>query len=145
MWHLIEDDHLMTNFARFLVIAVDDDVRIRESIESLVASAGYRSASFSSAEEFLQSGMLSEASCVITDVRMPGMDGMELQRRIRVERPELPVIFVSGYNGAEIRRAALGEGAIEFLYKPFDAAHLLEVIRTSVMNGPGNSGAAPAA
>jgi FixJ family two-component response regulator len=135
----------MTNFVRYLVVAVDDDVRIRESIESLVESAGYRSASFPSAEEFLRSGALPEASCVITDVRMPGMDGIDLQRRIRAERPRLPVIFVSAYNGAEIRRAALGEGAIEFLSKPFDAGHLLEVIRASVIDDPGDSGVGPAA
>jgi len=122
-----------------MVVAVDDDSRVRESIESLVESAGYRALSFSSAEEFLRSGRLLEASCVITDVRMPGMDGIELQRRIRVERPTLPVIFISAFNGAEIRKTALGEGAIDFLYKPFDAADLLKVIRTAITNAPWSS------
>jgi FixJ family two-component response regulator len=111
-----------------IVIGVDDDFRVRESIESLVESAGYAPMLFSSAEEFLQSGMLSGATCLITDVRMPGMDGIELQRHIRLHRPKLPVIFISGHNDDEIRRKALDGGAVDFLYKPFDAADLLEVI-----------------
>ena len=79
---------LMTeNIETQIVAAVDDDFRVRESLASLVESAGYEPAVFSSAEEFLQSGTLTAATCVITDVRMPGMDGIELQRRIRLERP----------------------------------------------------------
>ena len=80
-----------------IVAAVDDDFRIRESIASLLESAGYAPVVFSSAEEFLGSGTLSAATCVITDVRMPGMDGIELQRRIRLERPTLPVILISAH------------------------------------------------
>ena len=120
----------MTNIARHLVVVVtvDDDFRVRESIESLVESAGYASQLFSTAEEFLGSGTLAMAACVITDVRMPGMDGIELQRRIRTERPTLPVIFISAHENSETRRVALKEGAINFLYKPFDAADLLEQI-----------------
>ena len=120
----------MTNIARHLVVVVtvDDDFRVRESIESLVESAGYASQLFSTAEEFLGSGTLAMAACVITDVRMPGMDVIELQRRIRTERPNLPVIFISAHENSETRRVALKEGAINFLYKPFDAADLLEQI-----------------
>jgi FixJ family two-component response regulator len=124
----------MTNLAKHIVVAVDDDFRVRESIESLVESAGYAPVMFSSAEEFLRSGTLAAATCVITDVRMPGMDGIELQRRIRIERPKLPVIFISAHNSAEIRQKALDEGAIDFLYKPFDAADLLEVIQAALTN-----------
>jgi FixJ family two-component response regulator len=115
-----------------IVIGVDDDFRVRESIESLVESAGYAPVLFSSAEEFLKSGMLKGATCLITDVRMPGMDGIELQRRIRLDRPKLPVIFISGHNDDEIRRKALDGGAVDFLYKPFDAADLLEVIQMAL-------------
>ena len=114
------------------VVAVDDDFRVRESIESLLESVGYKPALFSSAEEFLQSGVLGTATCVITDVRMPGMDGIELQRRIRLERPALPVIFISARRDAEIRQQALDEGAAEFLYKPFDAANLLVLIQAAL-------------
>lgn len=109
-----------------VVVAVDDDFRVRESIESLLESAGFEPELFSSAEEFLCSGMLTVAACVITDVRMPGMGGLELQRRIRLERPRLPVIFISARNDSETRTAALSEGAIYFLLKPFNGAELLE-------------------
>lgn len=115
-----------------IVAAVDDDFRIRESLTSLLESAGYAPAVFSSAEEFLQSGTLAVATCVITDVRMPGMDGIELQRRIRLERPTLPVILISAHNNAEIRQTAIDEGAVDFLYKPFDATDLLKIVQSAV-------------
>ena len=91
---------------------------------------------FSSAEEFLQSGTLTAATCVITDVRMPGMDGIELQRRIRLVRPELPVIFISAHNNTETRQKALDEGAVNFLYKPFNATELLAAIQAALDNSP---------
>lgn len=122
----------MVTVPTHIVVAVDDDFRVRESLESLIESAGYKPMVFSSAEEFLQSGALTAATCVITDVRMPGMDGIELQRRVRVERPDLPIIFISAHNSVEIRQKALYEGAVAFLYKPFDAADLLEVIQAAL-------------
>ena len=122
----------MANVEKHIVAAVDDDRRVRESIESLMESAGYAPVMFSSAEEFLRSESLAEASCVITDVRMPGMDGFEVQRRIRLERPKLPVILISGRYSAETRERALKEGAVEFLCKPFDALGLLEIIQTAL-------------
>jgi len=85
------DASVIATVGRQIVVTVDDDFRVRESIESLVGSAGYAPVAYSSAEEFLRSGTIAAASCVITDVRMPGMDGIELQRRIRLERPKLPV------------------------------------------------------
>lgn len=112
-----------------LVVAVDDDFRVRESMQSLFESAGYNLALFASADEFLTSGMLAEAACVITDVRMPGTDGFELQRRIRGRRPVLPVIFITAHVSDEARQRAIAEGAVAFLYKPFDAAELLEVVQ----------------
>ena len=123
---------MMVNVPIHIVVAVDDDFRVRESLESLIESAGYEPVVFSSAEEFLQSGTLTAATCVITDVRMPGMDGIELQRRIRLERPDLPIIFISAHNHAEIRQKALDDGASDFLYKPFNAADLLEVIQAAL-------------
>jgi len=124
----------MTNVTRHLVVvvAVDDDFRVRESIESLVESAGYAPQLFSTAEEFLKSGTLAVAACVITDVRMPGMDGIELQRHIRIERPTLPVIFISAHDNSETRQLALNEGAVSFLHKPFDAADLLRKIQSAL-------------
>jgi FixJ family two-component response regulator len=124
----------MAGFEKQFVVAVDDDFRVRESIESLVESAGYAPLMFSSAEEFLQSGKLAGAMCLITDVRMPGINGIELQRRIRTERPKLPVIFISAHNDDETRQRAFDEGAASFLYKPFDAGELLEAIRVALAN-----------
>jgi FixJ family two-component response regulator len=115
-----------------VVAAVDDDFRVRESIESLLASAGYAPVLFSSAEEFLGSETLAVATCVISDVRMPGMDGIELQRRIRLERPALPVILISARHNDEIRQKAIDDGALDFLYKPFDAAELLKIIQSAL-------------
>jgi len=126
---------MMVNVPIHIVVAVDDDFRVRESLESLVESAGYTPIVFSSAEEFLQSGTLTAATCVITDVRMPGMDGIELQRRIRLERPTLPVVFITAHKSSdEIRQMALDEGAVDFLSKPFNAAHLLELIQAAPAN-----------
>lgn len=113
---------------KYLVVGVDDDFRVRESIESLVESAGYASQLFSSAEEFMDSGALAGATCLVTDVRMPGMDGLELQRQVRLERPQLPIIFISAHYDDEIRQRAFDGGAIEFMYKPFDASELLRTI-----------------
>jgi FixJ family two-component response regulator len=120
-----------------IVAAVDDDFRVRESIKSLLESAGYAPVVFSSAEEFLESGTLAAAICLITDVRMPGMDGIELQRRIRIRRPTLPVILISARQNSEVRQTAIDEGAVAFLYKPFDATDLLKIIQLTLTNSPG--------
>jgi FixJ family two-component response regulator len=127
---------VMNGDAKHLVVGVDDDFRVRESIKSLVESAGYVAFVFSSAEEFLQSGTLAGAICLVTDVRMPGMDGIELQRCIRLERPELPVIFISAHHDDEARQRALDEGAVGFLYKPFDGAEMLRAIGGALSDSP---------
>jgi FixJ family two-component response regulator len=121
--------------AKHIVAAVDDDFRVRESIESLVASAGHTPLVFASAEEFLQSGAPESAVCLITDVRMPGIDGLELQRRVRLKYPLLPVIFITAHYDNETRQRALSQGAAGFLYKPFDAADLLGAIELA-LNAP---------
>jgi len=118
------------------VAVIDDDFRVRESIGSLVESAGYVPRVFSSAEEFLECGTLGEAGCVITDVRMPGMDGIELQRRLRLERPSLPIIFISAYSDDEARGRALEGGAVDFFYKPFHAADLMHAIDRASHGSP---------
>jgi FixJ family two-component response regulator len=122
--------------ARHIVAAVDDDYRVRESIESLVASAGHTPLVFASAEEFLQSGAPELAICLITDVRMPGIDGLELQRRVRLQYPRLPVIFITAHYDDEIRQRALNQGAAGFLHKPFDAADLLGAIELALSTRP---------
>jgi FixJ family two-component response regulator len=126
----------MANPTIHMVVGVDDDIRIRESIESLVESAGFASLVFQSAEEFLRSGKVVEVSCLITDVRMPGMDGIELQRRVRFDRPQLPVIFISGHHDDEIRGKALEGGAFAFMYKPFDPGDLLAAVKRAMSKCP---------
>ena len=89
-----------------VVATVDDDRRVRESVQSVLESAGYEAVSFASAETFLLSGALSSVTCVIADVRLPGMDGTELQRRIRRERRQLPVIIITAHDDHETRQQA---------------------------------------
>jgi FixJ family two-component response regulator len=101
-----------------------------------VESAGYEPVVFSSAEECLESGRLAGATCLITDVRMPGIDGIELQRRVRLERPRLPIVFISAHYDEESRQRALDGGAVHFLYKPFDAAELLDVLEAALAQLP---------
>lgn len=126
----------MAASAVHIVVGVDDDARIRESIESLVESDGFTSFVFPSAEEFLRSGRLKDASCLITDVRMPGMGGIELQHHVRLDRPELPLIFVSGHFDDEIRRKILAGGAFALIDKPFDPAELLETVHRATNKFP---------
>ncbi|MDT7812047.1 MAG: hypothetical protein QOH35_1908 [Acidobacteriaceae bacterium] len=122
----------MNFIAKPIVAVVDDDPRIRESLDSLIESAGLKARVFSLAEEFLQGEILAETSCLITDVRMPKMDGLELQRRIRLARPELPVIFITGHHEDDVERLALAQGAAFFLRKPFDAGELLRATRLAL-------------
>ena len=111
---------------------MDDDAEVRESLESLLKSADFGAAVFSSAEEALQSAILAEASCVITDVRMPGMHGPELYRRVKREYPELPVILITGHRDEQIRQSVLSEGAVALFYKPFDPKDLLRTIHEAI-------------
>ena len=119
-----------------IVVAVDDDVRVRESIVRLGASAGLEVEVFPSAEELLSSGVLERAGCLITDVRMPGMDGLELQRRARLAHPGLPIIMISAHVDELVRQRSLSEGAFEFLYKPFDGDELLRAIQKALGQSP---------
>ena len=113
---------------RPIVVSVDDDRRVLDSLAMLMESAGYTAQSFASAEEFLQSPALAAAACVIADLQMPGVDGLELQRRIRRARPELPVVFISAHGDDVVRDRALRNGAIAFFDKPFDCVALLTAI-----------------
>ncbi len=111
-----------------VVAAVDDDRRVRESVQSVLESAGYEAIAFDSAEALLDSGVLARVMCVLADVRLPGIDGIALQRRIRDTRPELPVIFMTAHDEEDVRQRALLDGAVAFLVKPFDGGELLEHI-----------------
>ena len=111
-----------------VVAAVDDDRRVRESIQSILESAGYEPVAFESGEAFLASGTLSQVVCVVADVRLPGIDGLELQRRVRRHRPSVPIILITAHDDDDIRRQALRDGAAAFMVKPFDGGELLEHI-----------------
>lgn len=119
----------MDVLAKPIIAIVDDDPRVRESLESLIESAGFRAQVFSHATDFLQERHLAETSCLITDVRMPGMDGLDLQRHVRFARPELPIIFITGHHDDVVEQRALAQGAAFFLCKPFDAGELLEATK----------------
>lgn len=111
-----------------IVATVDDDRRVRESVQSVLESAGCQTLTYASAEAFLESGALVSVTCVIADVRLPGMDGTELQRRIRRERQRLPVILITAHADDDVRQQALRDGAVAFLVKPFDRGDLLDHI-----------------
>jgi FixJ family two-component response regulator len=118
--------------AKPLIVGVDDDFRVRESIARLVKSAGYELKIFPSAESLLESGTLAEAACLVSDIRMPGIGGLELQLRVKTAYPKLPVILISAHVDEEVRSRALREGALEFLYKPFDGEELLRAIQRAI-------------
>src|SRR6185436_4174584 len=121
---------------RPIVAIVDDDRRVLDSLAMLMESAGYTPRSFTSAEQFLQSPTLAAAACVIADVRMPVLDGLGLQRHIRLVRPELPVILMSAHGDDAVRNRALRDGVSAFFDKPFDCAALLTAISKALSAPP---------
>jgi FixJ family two-component response regulator len=124
-----------------LISVVDDDDSVRESLQCLIRSFGFAVEAFASAEELLNSYRLSNVRCLILDVRMPGMSGLELQRRLAAEGREIPVIFITAHGGAAARSQALKDGAVDYLFKPFREEVLLEAIHAALKmtEGPGVS------
>jgi FixJ family two-component response regulator len=113
-----------------LVAIVDDDASVRHSTRRLIRSLGHRAEAFGSAEDFLDSGRAAETACLILDVRMPGMDGLELQRRLAVSNPPIPIVFITARASEEEERRARQAGAVDFLRKPVPKEALLRVLRT---------------
>jgi FixJ family two-component response regulator len=120
-----------------LVAIVDDDQSVQRSLQDLIESDGLSALCFSSAEQFLGSEARGKAACLIADLRMPGMSGLELQAKLKAERCPLPIIFITAHGDAEMRIRAVREGAVEFLNKPFDDAVLLQIVHTT-LERPGN-------
>jgi FixJ family two-component response regulator len=115
---------------RLLVIAVvDDDEMVRTGLERLLRTSGYPVSAFASAEEFLASGRLQECRCVIADIRMPDMSGLDLQSRLNDDGHAIPIIFITAHGDEKMRIRAMRAGAAAFLAKPFDRAVLLERVR----------------
>ena len=115
-----------------VICVVDDDVSVVEGLVSLLESVGYAAAGFGSAEEFLNSSQLGRTACLILDVSMPGMGGLELQRRLVAKADKTPIIFVTAHGGSEISAEALRLGAAAFLPKPFSQESLLEAVRAAL-------------
>jgi FixJ family two-component response regulator len=110
------------------IAVIDDDESVRDALESLLKSVGFKAESFASAAEFLNCGQLLGLSCLILDVRMPGMSGIELQDRLVASHDGVPIIFISAHADEEARARALASGAIAFLVKPFSDEALLGAI-----------------
>jgi FixJ family two-component response regulator len=115
-----------------LVSIVDDDVSVRRSTRRLLRSAGFRAEAFASAEEFLSSGLAKETDCLILDLRMPVMSGLQLQRQLADASNPIPIIFLSAHAAADDERRALQAGAIQFLQKPASKDALLLAIRIAL-------------
>jgi FixJ family two-component response regulator len=115
-----------------IISIVDDDARVRNAIRDLVEALGYAVASFESAEEFLRSGRVAETACLILDVEMPGMNGLELHNRLLAEGHGTPVIFITGIPEKLVRARALDAGALGFLTKPISAESLLECLKVAL-------------
>jgi len=118
-----------------MIAIVDYDESVREATKSLVRSLGYQAATFGSAEEFLGSEQLKSTSCLITDVRMPGMSGVELQDRLIADGRNMPTVFISAFSDERVRQKVLESGAIGYLRKPFEEDRLIECIDTA-LKGP---------
>ncbi len=114
------------------VFVVDDDVSVRTSLELLIESAGWQPATFASAQEFLRHPRPVSASCLVLDVSLPDLNGLELQKRVAPDRIDMPIIFISGYGDVPVTVRAMKAGAVEFLTKPFKDDVLLDAIRGAI-------------
>jgi len=114
-----------------VVFVVDDDVSVRESLEALIATAGWRTKSFASALDFLDNGPDTSPSCLVLDVSLPGLSGLDLQQRLG-DRRDMPIIFITGHGDIPMSVQAMKAGAVEFLTKPFNDEVLLAAIRRAI-------------
>jgi FixJ family two-component response regulator len=117
-----------------MVAVVDDDDLVRSALQGLLKAVGLSAEAFASADEFLKSGQQHRVSCLITDIRMPGMSGLELQAKLNAESCRVPIIFITAHGDEKMRMQALRAGAVEFLAKPFDDEALLESVRAALEN-----------
>ena len=115
-----------------IVAIVDDDESVRRALEGLLKAVGLRALGFPSAEEFLNSGQQHNTACLVTDIRMPGMSGLDLQARLNSENVKIPTIFITAHGDANMRMQALRAGAVEFLAKPFNDDVLLEHVKAAL-------------
>jgi FixJ family two-component response regulator len=117
--------------SRFIAI-VDDDTSVQTALQDLIESEGLSTLCFGSAEQFLDSGAQYKAACLIADIRMAGMSGLELQTKLNAERCRIPIIFITAHGDAKMRTQAMRHGAVKFLAKPFDDTVLLEAVHAAL-------------
>lgn len=129
---LNESREVMTAKSRHRISVVDDDESIRDSTRTLLRSAGFDVKTFGSAELFLDSDTLAETECIVLDIRMPGMGGLELQQRLNGSHAGVPIVFLTAHDDAKSRKLALEGGAVDFLCKPFQANSLVSAIQTAL-------------
>jgi FixJ family two-component response regulator len=123
----------VTNNSRSQLVAiVDDDRSIQSALKDLMESAGLSARCFGSAEEFLESDQPNQTACLVADIRMPGMSGLELQAKLKAEGSRIPMIFITAHGDAKMKMQAMKAGALEFLSKPFDDEVLLEKVRAAL-------------
>ena len=115
-----------------LIAIIDDDEAMQDSLRDLMEAAGLAARCFESAEEFLESDLHNRAACLIVDIRMPKMSGLQLQARLKEEGRNIPIIFITAHGDARMRIRAMREGAVEFLAKPFDHHLLLKRVRAAL-------------
>jgi len=115
-----------------LIAIVDDDKSVQSALQDLVESEGLSTLCFGSAEQFLDSGAQRNATCLIADIRMPGMSGLELQAKLKADRCRIPIIFITAHGDAKMQTQALREGALKFLAKPFDNTVLLDALHAAI-------------
>ena len=122
-----------------LISIVDDDESIRRTTTLLIESFGFRATAFESAESFLKSGQQHNTSCLILDVQMPNMNGLQLQSELAAAGCGIPIIFITAYDDKESRGRAMQAGAVAFLGKPFSDEHLLQTIRSALRQDKGGT------
>jgi FixJ family two-component response regulator len=122
-----------------LISLVDDDESIRRTTTLLIESFGFHAAAFESAESFLKSGQLQETSCLIVDIQMPSMNGLQLQSHLATAGYKIPIIFITAYDKEESRQQALQAGAVAFLGKPFNDELLLQALRAALRQDEGTA------
>jgi FixJ family two-component response regulator len=117
---------------RLLLSVIDDDGRLRESLPELLREFGFAARAFSSGREFLSSSFLNETRCLVLDVAMPEMSGLDLQQELKSRGQAIPIIFISGQKDEDVRKQAFRQGAVRFLYKPFSDSDLLEAVNAAL-------------
>ena len=115
-----------------MVAVIEDDESYRVAVQRLLKSEGFSVQSFASAEDFLSSGQQQETGCLITDIRMPGMSGLDLQSKLNSDHCPIPTIFITAHGDEKMRLQAMRAGAVKFLTKPFDGETLLEAVRVAL-------------